>query len=220
MLTLYAFFIFALSSSVIAAPSGRLAPEAPEAPAFPPPRSEYKELSEISEEDKDLITGDWGRIIRAPWIKEEEENSSRPQWHEVVMMKPPPEKDIDWTYARDCDDFIRFHGLPPRKGVIKVKTLKVHRVKRQVVLYGTKYKVDRSQNEPNQNARLVTVHPEVPVDLWGPFLNNTRWVRESAIVGKVSNGVMVWRSPTACPMHFTGTLWEQSYGLDTLLTHD
>jgi hypothetical protein len=211
MLTLYAVYILALSSSVIAAPSGRPALLLPP-PGPPPPTHDgvYKEFigKPLSIQDQYLITGDWGRVTPTPWA---------PDWHRVVLNPPWPQKDptpsrrtVDWTYARNCDDFIQFRAQS-YGGVTHVTTLWVHRVKRKIENW--MYKIDR-----HTGYRLECVYPDVPMKDWGKFLNDTKWVREPDIAGEVSNGVTVWKSL----MRFIGSPWGggQSRGHDTLLTHE
>lgn len=179
MLTLYAVFILALSSSVIAPPPPR-------------PHDVYKELinTALSDEDQVLIKGVWGRAVpQAPW-------TNLPDWHGKVLNAPEDGEDhpsthiVDWAYACNCDDFIRFYGKT-QQGVTKVIALTVHRVKRKIGRLGESRRYEVAHTN-GKNAWLVRVYAEVPQAEWGKFLHGTQWVREPNIVGPVSNGVMVW----------------------------
>ena len=202
MLNLYAFFIFALSSSVTAAPSGRALPLPFLAHNLPPPDpvydlTKYKEL--LDSQDENLLKGFWGRVVQAPW-------------EEGAPQDDPRRHAISWSIARDCDDFIQFRS----KFSLGVDELNVHRVRRQFSIENVWYRVVRTSPGVGQ---LALVYPEVPLKEWGTFLNDTQWTREPAIVGEVSNGL---GAPAGRLTRFTelGALWGQTHRLDTLVAHE
>ena len=192
MLTLYAFFLFALSSPVIAAPSGH-----PVVPSPEEPYAGYKLLMRTEDSDlKDLKTRSWGRMVLAPWAKNNPgEHLIRNDWYRTVVLEPSvenaPQEDlktrtVGWTDARNCDDFIRFIGRH------RVKKLTVRRIQREIVS-NTIYRVFRSRHAFKKfcGAKMKTVYPSVPQDQWPKFLNDTWWGRAPGIVDPaVSNGVM------------------------------
>jgi hypothetical protein len=168
MLALYTFFILALSSSVVAAPSGR-ALRAPR--VVPPPTQPYLKWELlINNVDGDLTAGHWGRIVRAPWA-------------ENTPLEDRPR--VTWHYAHQCDDFIRFGGRHNVQNVTRVLREIVYK-KKPWSLYHVK------RTSKKNSGRLETVYPNVPVEKWKTFLHNTQWGREPGIVGKgVSNGIMI-----------------------------
>jgi hypothetical protein len=182
MLTLYVLFIFALSSSVTAAPLESmyplpaLAPDSPElsSPGQPlRPWGVFQEL--LGSQDVDMLMGVWGRVLPAPW-------------EERAPQNDPRRHNIRWTDAQDCDDFIQFHS----NSGSGIDELSVHRVKRELVAVTTYRAVRRGRRlNPDAGCQLVSVYPIVPMDKWGTFLHDTWWSREPGIVGEVSNAVTV-----------------------------
>ena len=176
-LTLYVFFIFALSSSVTVTPLEfmyplpALDPDSPELPSPGQPPRPYGVFQELlGSQDVDMLMGVWDRVLPAPW-------------EEGAPEDDPLRHNIKWTDACNCDDFIQFQNTSITSGIDE---LNVHRIRRKIVR--ARYRVfgrHRGRN-PSAGCQLMSVYPKVPAEKWGDFLHDTWWSREPGIVGKVS----------------------------------
>jgi hypothetical protein len=163
----YTFLILILSSSAI---------------AMPPPLHRPKSEPLIGSRDKRLQGTLWGQVI----------------WSET------PNAVMKWAGNAQCLDYTLRFVVTDGAGVQQVEISKVQRKLQRKNQVGrppampkeeenNEYRVVRPNDDKRRPAtRDVVLEPE-PIDQCRPHLHDSYWARNSDILGKVSDGLMMWK---------------------------